>query len=240
MAEQPPRQIGKYTIRGELDNGAFAHAYLTVENQSDGDFNQPHPQISSESVDSHIEQSPILDPEEEEGVQNLSLPSKKDSDLFYKFFRLLKALSYNPQDVMVAASLRLTYKYTRVEGEKDNESQYRVLIYIRNNILNALNLGEAELATINMICSAFDKDTTIIIFSESSEYPNIDIYWLLKEEWPKRIKKGDFVPWKYVEYLTRRYDEIKQNQNSAKYEAVMKVLKKDVARILDGMWGKKE
>jgi len=155
-------------------------------------------------------------------------------------FKLLEELNYHPQNVVVAASLRLTYKYTYVDGEADNKSQYRVLIYINENILNSLNLREPDLATINMICSAFDKDATIIIFSKTSEYPNIDIYWLLKEEWPKRVKKGEFVPWKYVEYLTKRYDQIKQIQDIAKQMAVMKVLKKDVARILDGMLGKEK
>jgi hypothetical protein len=242
MAEQPPWQIGKQAIQHQLDDGAFAAAHQVTDNHSDGDFDQSQtPRITSESVDSHTEQSPI--PELEEDLKDLSLLSKKttetDADLFDKFFMLLKNFDYNPQDELFSPNTELTYKYTRVKGVCDvngeDQDQYRILIYIREELLNKPT--ELALATINMISSAFEKDATIIIFSRTSEYPDIKIHWLLKEEWPKRIKKGEFVPRKYIEYLTKKYNQIEQIQNP-KHDTMMNALKKDVARILDGMLGK--
>jgi len=88
MEEQPPHQMGKYTIRGQPDDGAFAHARLAIDNHGDEDLDHPQlPKVASESVNNSTEQPSIS--ESEEDVQDLSLPSQTPSDLFYGFFKLM-------------------------------------------------------------------------------------------------------------------------------------------------------
>jgi hypothetical protein len=81
MAERPLYQIGKNAIRRQPDNGLFSPAYLAIENQSNGDSDEPQlPKTASEAVGNHTDQSLIQGLEED--IQDLSLPSKTDTDIF--------------------------------------------------------------------------------------------------------------------------------------------------------------
>jgi hypothetical protein len=220
MAEQPAREIGKHAIRQQSDDGASIPAYLADE-------------------------IPYSD-DEVEDLSLLATEIKRYPDLynlFDKFINLLKRLDYHPDNnKIVSANTDLAYKYTHVNGicevEGKQQDQYRALIYIREEILK--NPSRVDESAINMIISAFEKDTTIIIFSGLEDFPHFKIYRLLKEQWPKWIKKAEFVPPKYIEYLTKQYDQIEpiQNQNIPLYGAKKDALKKEVASILDGMLGK--
>lgn len=215
MEEQPPHQIGKYTIRGQPGNGEFAHAYLAIDNQSDGDFSLSR---ISESTSGKF-------------VYDLHLPDEKDSKEaeLREFTTLLKNLKYDVKHIKAGISRNLLCRYTSVE----NDSQCRALIYIPAKILN--DPDPVDLANFNMIGSFFDKNTIIIIISKSSEYPDERILRIVEDIWPAHV---EFAPWKYIMSLIRDYGEIRTTRDEREREDGLVFLKKDVVKILVGMISK--
>jgi hypothetical protein len=160
-------------------------------------------------------------------------PAEVSTDLrlpenyFGAFLSILKWAGFKAEPEESVRSLDNRRWCTRV-WEEGIKSPSRALIYIPEVIL--INPSQANRDSIGSICSAFNKDSILVIVSKLSTLPDGEIMRIIDEDWPAQGKKGIILPWNYIEKLIRHKEDIGSKSAELKERDI---IKNEIIRLLE-------